>query len=456
MDTVNTVKCFPQSSASNRTTLWRQGGEQSKRGLTGHLATGLLPMTLCLPLLLVGCSGADDDASPSPEVTETPASPTPQPTVTWYGQIQPVVQNACIQCHVTGGIAPFSLETYETAKVWAPVMNKEVQAGSMPPWMPASDCQSFAYARVLTAEEKTLFATWYEEGAPEGQPGQAPAHASPADAPVLGWVDDSLVMDKAYTPPSNTSDQYQCFLLDPALQADQNVVGFEVLPGALSEVHHVLVYAVDKDAAIASDAADPAVGYECFGGPGIDGASLVGAWVPGAGATILPEGTGLPLLAGKVLVMQIHYNMDYSAPVPDQTGINLQFARSTVIQGLMTPISQNKFTIPAGATGYEVSASYTLSAAVKLWGLAPHMHQLGREISVTLTQNGKDSCLVDIPKWDFHWQQFYFYDQNRYIQGKKGDSVKVTCIYDNTTDMAVSHGEGTSDEMCLSYFYVTL
>lgn len=418
-------------------------------------ATALL---LTLPLLLSACSGNDEaDPSPSPEVTPTaaPTSPTPAPSVTWYGQIQPLVQKSCIQCHVTGGIAPFSLETYETAKVWAPVMNREVQSGSMPPWMPSADCQSFAYARVLTAEEKALFATWTEEGAPEGKPEQAPATAVENSVPVLEWVDDTLVMPQPYTPPSNTTDQYQCFVLDPTLQADKSVVGFEVLPGNLSEVHHVLVYAVDKASAEANDAADSTVGYACFGGPGTSQASLVGAWVPGSGATVLPTGTGLPMKAGQVLVMQLHYNMDFVAPGPDQTGISLQYARESVTQALMTPISQNKFSIPAGATGYDVSVNYTVPAQVKLWGIAPHMHQLGQRISVTLTQNGKDTCLIDIPAWDFHWQQFYFYQNDTYIQGQKNDIVTVQCRFDNTTDYTVSHGEGTSDEMCLSYFYVT-
>jgi hypothetical protein len=65
-----------------------------------------------------------------------------------------------------------------------------------------------------------------------------------------------------------------------------------------------------------------------------------------------------------------------------------------------------------------------------------------------------DTCLVDIPQWDFHWQQFFFYQQPLTVPAST--SVKLTCTWDNPTDKTIVWGEGTEDEMCLSYFYLTL
>jgi hypothetical protein len=56
-------------------------------------------------------------------------------------------------------------------------------------------------------------------------------------------------------------------------------------------------------------------------------------------------------------------------------------------------------------------------------------------------------------KWDFHWQQLFFYDQPQTIT--PDDVVDVNCTYDTThrtTD--VKWGESTQDEMCLIGVYV--
>ena len=42
-----------------------------------------------------------------------------------------------------------------------------------------------------------------------------------------------------------------------------------------------------------------------------------------------------------------------------------------------------------------------------IYSNAPHMHLLGTRI---VTSVG-DKTLLDIPRWDFHWQLFYFYEQ---------------------------------------------
>ena len=77
------------------------------------------------------------------------------------------------------------------------------------------------------------------------------------------------------------------------------------------------------------------------------------------------------------------------------------------------------------------------------------MHTRGRSIDLSLDQ----STLLDIPRWDFHWQQPYFFEQP--VPVNAGQTAKVSCTFDNPTDATLRFGEKTTDEMCLSYFYVT-
>jgi len=77
------------------------------------------------------------------------------------------------------------------------------------------------------------------------------------------------------------------------------------------------------------------------------------------------------------------------------------------------------------------------------------MHTKGRRVTV----KAGNSCLVDIPAWDFHWQQAYFFSTPLPIT--VGTQLSLSCTWDNPTGAAVTWGEKTSDEMCLSYIYAT-
>ena len=108
------------------------------------------------------------------------------------------------------------------------------------------------------------------------------------------------------------------------------------------------------------------------------------------------------------------------------------------------------FSIPPNAVGYSSTFGGTSPVAVTIWGVLPHMHVKGRKIQVAVG-NG---CLVDIPAWDFRWQQAYFFQTPLPIT--TGTALALTCTWDNPTASAVTWGESTSDEMCLSYLYLTL
>ena len=78
------------------------------------------------------------------------------------------------------------------------------------------------------------------------------------------------------------------------------------------------------------------------------------------------------------------------------------------------------------------------------------MHQKGKRIAVM----GPTKCMVDIPQWDFQWQQQYFFAQPMVV--KKGERATLSCTWDNPTTKYVTWGESTSDEMCLAFLYATL
>lgn len=388
------------------------------------------------------------------DTTDTTDTTTAGDGVTWYRDVLPVAQVRCMGCHRDGGIAPFTMEDVGVAMTWAGAMKAATATREMPPWMPDPDCQSFLDARVLTDEEIALFAAWADGGALAGDPADAPPPVKP---PGLAQVDLELQASGPYTPDDSLgADDYHCLVLDPKHAAALSLVGVDFLPDQADMVHHVVLFAVDRQTALAKDAGTPGLGWTCFGGPGTGGAmNTLGAWVPGSPPLVYPAGTGLTLAATDVIVMQMHYNFENlggDPPQADLTRVQLQYADGPVTAAKMIPIVDMGFSIPKQSIGYSHGTELTLQKSTRLYGMLPHMHRLGRTISLTSSTNG---CMIDIPDWDFHWQQFYFLAaaQGELLPAKSKLSLK--CSWDNPGAQAVGWGEGTADEMCVAFIYTT-
>lgn len=367
--------------------------------------------------------------------------------VTWHRDVGPIVQRRCQGCHAAGGMGPFPLETYAHASAQHAAVAGAVTELRMPPWMPVGPPR-FKDSRRLTRGEVAIISAWSQQGAPEGDPATAPP---PQPAPQgLDWVDLRMAPAQAYTPNTSQPDDYHCFLLEPGFTEARDVIGFEVVPGARHQVHHVLLFNVPEAAAREADAREAGPGWTCFGDSGVNGQSVLGAWAPGTPATRYPEGTGVRVQPGSVVVMQVHYNLANGPRVADRTSVDLQFSRTPVPQpATLELVASDGFEIPPGSQGYRYTFQQLLIGGT-LWGVLPHMHTLGRRIVL----QREAGTLIDIPAWDFHWQQAYFYEEPVQLPPTVG-KIQLTCIWDNPTQRAIRWGEGTGDEMCLAYLYIT-
>ena len=404
-------------------------------------------------LLLAAC-GAERSGSPAEEAAAGP---------TWFRDVSPLVDRECAQCHVDGGIAPFPLETYEDAVDMAPLLAHVTAERTMPPWGVDNSgaCNTFVDARWLTDDEIALFQRWLDAGAPAGDPADAPAPAEQQGG--LTRVDASVDMGVAYTPRGELSDDYRCFVVDPGLATKKYLTAFEVKPGRTETVHHIILYSLDdadtEASAVALDDAEPGPGYTCFGSAEVDGSSrFIAGWAPGTPVTRYPEGTGVELKANRKLVMQVHYNT-LNGLFADRSAIDLELSDDAKPAHII-PVADFDFEAPPGQADFVTTeewdlASFGVPISLTVHGVFPHMHTLGTTLRVELEHEGATSCLVDVPRWDFHWQQFYFYERPLLVGPT--DKVRIACGYDTTSrDAPVTWGEGTMDEMCLNFLYVTV
>jgi hypothetical protein len=387
------------------------------------------------------------------------SAPAPAPGPTYHADVAPILASRCAGCHEDGGIAPFSLTDYGLAKTHAMEIAAATAARIMPPSnVDASGaCQSYANARWLSDDEIATLENWAAAGAPEGAPSNDPAPAA------LAHLDDATArvdLGATYVPNAELSDDYRCFVIDVGQAEDAFLTAYEVAPGEPREVHHVILYGLtDHDAeakAVELDDGEPGPGYTCFGGPGTGGAfGVLAAWAPGTSVTRYPEGTGIRVRARSKAVLQIHYNLAAGA-LPDATSIALKLEPRVEKEAMVLPAVDLDLTLPPRSAAAVATRDQELTddATYHLLGVFPHMHQLGTSLKVERIRDGESSCVVDVPRWNFHWQEFFFYE--RPIDVVRGDIARITCTYDTRTRSSTTKwGEGTDDEMCIAGFYVT-
>ena len=369
---------------------------------------------------------------------------------TYYKDVLPITQVSCNTCHTAGGIAPFALDSYDAAKLKVALMADATANKRMPPWLASKACGGpFVGDRSLSDDQIATIAQWFQNGALEGNPADAPAPA--AIAAALPKVDLEKQMAVAYTP--TLKDDYRCFIIDPALTQQQVVTGYDIAPGSRKVVHHVIMYIVGRTRALAKDALDATPGWQCFGGPNVDSVGALGAWAPGGVPVIFPAGTGIRIGADQVLAMQVHYNTG-NAVEADRTSVKLMYGTGAERSAYLLPIVADQFSIAPNAVGYTHAEDFpnSLGFTMNLWGFLPHMHTKGKKM--TLSAMGTNECLVDIPRWDFHWQNQYF--RRTAVQVPRTGGLHLTCTWDNPTANTVTWGESTSDEMCFAFVYATL
>jgi hypothetical protein len=371
-----------------------------------------------------------------------------------------------VQCHTEGGIGPFELLTYEETTAVGERVRDATRDRIMPPFLAeeSDDCNHWDNFRGLSQDEIDLIEAWYEGGMQEGDPSiPTPEIVAP---PSLGRVDLSLSLPE-YGLNTSVDDDYRCFVVDTGTASDSFVTGFEVRPGNLSRVHHVIVYNPGSDGAVAEaralDAESPEPGYPCFGGARVNATPIV-LWAPGTGATHYPTGTGLPLAAGRAQVVQVHYNILAGMGETDSTTVDLQLS-SAAIPAAVVPMGDYSLNIPPRTAEWEETATQGLRPlfgslpagidTLHVYAAFPHMHTLG--VSMRLTQHtpSGDRCMVNIPRWDFNWQLAYMMSEPMAITAD--DSISITCHFNSMSrDTVTNWGDGTQDEMCLNYFYVSL
>ena len=325
----------------------------------------------------------------------------------------------------------------------------------------------------------------------------------------------------AYTPkapPGGGTDDYHCTLLNPHLKKNAFITSIDFQPNS-PEVHHEITYTVPPDLATEAEAQNNGgKGWTCFGESGLSGSSSIRslnggtpwltAWGPGHNISKEPAGTGAPMPAGSLVIVQEHYNLlagdkpvrskltlntvpstttlrplrlDLAAAPPDvpsaagvtgpmcsrsaelaSVGQRFGAVQEELVDGLEAICGRNPTAPPIGDT---TSCTWPIRGQGNIVELAPHMHLLGVGMKFVLNPGTPtQKTLLNVTNYDFHYQRGY--DLSKPVPVSRGDTIGITCTYDPTEQQElpilrkvpphfVTWGDGSTDEMCLGLIFMT-
>lgn len=424
-----------------------------------------------LALCLGACKGEADD---TPWCSDAPTPPASMSGgLTYYKDVKPILDQKCVRCHSDGGHAPFALSGYQITYEMRALIKNAVSNKTMPPFLAASCCTAYYQDFSLTPEETAVLVSWVDQDAPLGDPA-----AEPPQRPVIGGlsrVDLTLEMPYSYTPspPPGSTDDVRCFVVDWPISDTKYVTGLNPVPGARSVVHHLIVGAVTGKAAeevTARDGKDGRPGFDCKGGFGdidITEVNVLGGSLLGGD---FPRGLGKKVEAGAKILFNIHYSTAKTVEA-DRTQIEFRLDK-TAREGKGIAIANpmwlvdDAMLIPAGEKDavffYRMQPDlYTRNKAVMLESVTPHMHYYGSKMVVrALHKDGSKSCLMEIPRWNFGWEQPFWLAEPKRLEAD--DELYIECHFDNSAENQppgqaprdIAWG-GNNQDMCAAFLAFT-
>ncbi|HUI81799.1 MAG TPA: cytochrome c [Bryobacteraceae bacterium] len=365
--------------------------------------------------------------------------------VTFNKDVLPILQRNCQVCHRPGEIGPMPFLTYEGTRPWAKAIKVAVVSKKMPPWFADPHYGHFANEKRLSDDEMATLVAWVDQGAPEGNPKDAPTPVQFRD----GWnIRPDLVfqLPKPLKIPARGTIEYTYVAASAPFQEDTWVTAGEIRPTDRAHVHHVIAMVRPKGSKWMIQAQ---LGAEPYA-PGptrqadmlkanngdlsvLANEFLVG-YVPGMEAQRFDIDHSAKLIpAGADIVFEVHYTTN-GTEGEDQTKVGLELAKEPPRRLFMSVgAAQTNLTIAAGDPNAEAQASVTFGQPVDFVYMQPHMHLRGKDMRIDAKYpTGETETLLNVPHYDFNWQIVYY--ETTPLHLPKGTELHLTAHWDNSAN----------------------
>jgi hypothetical protein len=383
-------------------------------------------------------------------------------TRSFYGDILPILNKYCLNCHKENGHGAMNLSTYNRASSYANMILFTVKNKLMPPWKNDNN-DNFLHQSQLKENEVNIIKDWIDSGLNEGIINSHFKKDEASDS-----FDIVIPMKEHFLPHYEKEFYDQVFVIDLKNDSNLYVNKFQFIPGNSKIVRRCVVFIDTTHKSIELDNKDPKYGYSNNFGVAFDAyENYWFDWVPGSGVISLQEGYYKLIPKNAKLLLKITYT-NYANEIPDSSVLLLKTTKKglhhVVSKKLIYPELLNKpFEIKPNQERY-FKTSFLIENTISISSILP----LSQSVCTSWSLKSKDpetnesTSLLEIRNWDPHWNRKYYYKKP--ILLKKGTAIEAIASYKNTEDNEniimkptrhLLHGYGLRNEVFEVYFDVS-
>jgi len=278
---------------------------------------------------------------------------------TYNDDVFPILRERCSPCHISGGVAPMSLMTYEEAFPWAESIRAELVAAHMPPWNAEDGFGDLKRAHTLPSKDLDIILTWATGGNPRGALDQKLPDVKLRNEWTLGAPDLALQLPSEFTLGADKMEDTHEVTLATGTSEARWVRAVDLLPGTPSIVRSATIF-VKEPTAPSTNSPTPE--------------RVLAHWLPGHELEPIDSGTAFRLPAGAQLGVRIHYKKTWQfegKALTDRSAIGVYFAPVKEARELMMLPIEGTAVPPAGAPSQTVSFGRSLGEDVQAVALSP-------------------------------------------------------------------------------------
>ncbi len=373
--------------------------------------------------------------------------------LTYTRDIAPILENNCIKCHHPSGIAPWAMTDYKMVSGWSSMMKQVLLARRMPPWKADPEVSEFTNSFAMDDSNARKIIRWIDTGLVYGDGGDPLKNISIDTTEWQFGEPDTIITLRPEKLPATGLIPYRYQDISLNLGKDRWLKGTEIKSTTPQALHHVVITnKLRNNKSLITDRKQR---------PWMDNyialASIQGK------ATMLDDSVGVLLPKDMTLSFQLHYTPT-GKPEEDHVKLGLYFTDKAPKEELyaLSP-SNNTFVIAPYAKDVKHSISDTITRAIKIYYVVPHMHYRGKSITFSVIfPNGERHTLVSIPDFNFNWQ--WFYKLKTPFEAPAGSIILVEGVFDNSLQnplnpdpsKELTFGVQSTDEMLIGFFNYTL
>lgn len=390
--------------------------------------------------------------------------------LTFYGDVLPILQARCQDCHRPGEVAPFPLLSYDDVRAEARDIKRMVQRRRMPPWSAdGSVGVAFHNDRSLSEEEISTIVGWIDEGMPEGE-GEA---VEPREF-VEGWqIEPDLIVEvPTFEIPATGTVEYTYYIVPEVFPEDRWIRLAELRPSNREVTHHLIAYVRPPGSSYFRDypvgeffVPEPGGRARPEGESAHEWRRMIAGYAPGSNPweASYPEDQAVFLEGGSQLVFEVHYNTK-GEPTTDEPRLGIDFLEGEpTTRRLGGNVLNTRFEIPPHAADHKVEAGTAIMRDAHLLSLTPHMHLRGKSWEFrAVFPDSTEQILLSVPRYDFMWQTTYFLEEPLHLP--PGTVLRGIAHFDNSEDnphnpdpdSPVQWGDQSWEEMMVGFFDVSV